>query len=120
MRANERFIHTLDGVVNALYGLDLLLSFRLTRFQTTRSEWSCSFAFVDAKSGNVVKRPERIAAHYIHGWFIFDLLVTIPWDQVVGVSTPKDAIILELIRIFRLARLTKILRLIKVRASMSI
>ncbi|EQC37685.1 hypothetical protein SDRG_04715 [Saprolegnia diclina VS20] len=99
LRANERFIHTLDGIVNALYGLDLLLSFR--------------FAFVDVKSGYVVKRPERIAAHYVHGWFVFDLLVTIPWDHVVGVSTPKDAIILELIRIFRLARLTKILRLIK-------
>ncbi|OQR87662.1 transcriptional regulator, Crp/Fnr family [Achlya hypogyna] len=99
IKATRSWIQSLDFLMDALYLVDILLQFR--------------FAYVDVKSGNVVKSPRRIAARYLHGWFVFDVLVTIPWDVLLFASPGEETMVVELVRVGRLARLTRVLRLVK-------
>lgn len=55
----------MDILVDVMFIIDILINFRTT--------------YVN-KNDEVVSHPKRIAAHYIKGWFIIDLVAAIPFD----------------------------------------
>merc|ERR1719265_906723 len=64
------------------------------------------------QQGLFVTQPWRIIKNYIKGWFIIDLVASIPFQYVFPSS--KSASGTRMLRMVRLARFLKILRLLKV------
>ncbi|KDO25671.1 hypothetical protein SPRG_08970 [Saprolegnia parasitica CBS 223.65] len=95
LRATHAWIDTTDRCIDVFFGVDILLTLRL--------------AFVDPRSGVVVRDPRDIARRYLRGWFLFDVLVTLPWD----LFRIEPTAVASLVGVFRLAKLGKVLRLIK-------
>lgn len=60
-------LSTIDILVDIMFIIDILINFRTT--------------YVN-KNDEVVSHPKRIAAHYIKGWFIIDLVAAIPFDLI--------------------------------------
>ncbi|EQC37686.1 hypothetical protein SDRG_04716 [Saprolegnia diclina VS20] len=95
LRATYAWVDTTDRCMDLFFGVDILLTMRL--------------AFVDPRSGSVVRDPRAIARRYMCGWLLFDILVTLPWDLLVA----EPNAVASLVRVFRLAKLAKVLRLVK-------
>jgi len=60
-----------DNVIDLLFLIDILLTFRTT--------------FINS-AGNEIKDPRRICIEYLKGRFWVDLLATIPFDTIVNYS----------------------------------
>lgn len=65
-------------------------------------------AYVD-EQGTIVTDQQQVALRYIKGWFLLDLLSTVPFDLMFGSSG------LESMRLLRILRLIRLVRLLKVR-----
>ncbi|CAH8629243.1 unnamed protein product [Schistosoma margrebowiei] len=63
--SSPTLLSTVDILVDVMFIIDILINFRTT--------------YVN-KNDEVVSHPKRIAAHYIKGWFIIDLVAAIPFD----------------------------------------
>ena len=64
--------------------------------------------------GIVVYDATRIAKHYLTGWFVFDLLTSVPFDLIVGLSVGwEDDSSTQLIQILRAFRMVKLLRIVR-------
>ncbi|VUZ47115.1 unnamed protein product, partial [Hymenolepis diminuta] len=72
---NERYLRTLDMIIEVLFIIDILLNFRTT--------------FV-SKSGQVVHHSKEIALNYIRGWFILDLIAAVPFDIIKTIQNPES------------------------------
>jgi hypothetical protein len=94
--ADSPFQTTMDYVVLVFFSLDMLVNFRTGYFDLL---------------GNLVR--------YLKGWFLVDLLSTIPvdwidWDgngsSISGTQALKTAKITKAIKVIRLLRLTKLMK----------
>ena len=93
-----------DVFVDVMFGLDILISFRT------------AFFLDDGKV--LIVDPLLIAKDYCRGWFLIDLISTIPIDRfvalaVTSVDSSNNLRTLKLVRSFRIIRLFKILRILK-------
>ncbi|RHZ12438.1 hypothetical protein DYB31_015906, partial [Aphanomyces astaci] len=92
---------SLDMIVDIVFGLDILLTFRLA-FHNADRVLICDAA--------------TIGTTYVKGWFCIDVLSTMPVDTIVGYFTTASSKVLKstkLLRVFRVARLFKLVRLLK-------
>ncbi|OQR85947.1 hypothetical protein THRCLA_10602 [Thraustotheca clavata] len=86
-----------DQIVELFYAIDIMLNFR--------------FAFVDNLTGT---SSTQIRKHYLEGWFLFDLFLIMPWDLIANTSQGNSAPYLALFQSLSIARLSKLLRVLKV------
>ena len=96
-------IEDLNWVITALFGLDILISFRTS--------------YIDEKH-SISTSGMDIAVKYMKGWFLIDFLSTIPFDTLVSsmasTSGESSVGITRILKIFRLLRLVKVGRIVKV------
>ena len=89
-----------DWLVVTVFFTDMVLNFRT--------------GYVE--EGEVILSPRKIARKYISGWFVVDLLSTIPWDVLFctftecGAEAIRASAALTALRIFKLLRLLRLLR----------
>ena len=62
----------------------------------------------------LVSAPQLIVGRYLRGWFLPDVLASVPWDELWRVANPDadtggPLVFLRLFRLFRLVRLFKLL-----------
>ncbi|CAH8636202.1 unnamed protein product [Heterobilharzia americana] len=89
-------LSTVDILVDVMFIIDILINFRTT--------------YVN-KNDEVVSHPKRIAAHYIKGWFIIDLVAAIPFDLLFfRTSGDQPTALTGLLKSARLLRLVGIVR----------
>jgi len=86
----------LDDVIDALFGLDLLLSFN-SAYQN--------------KQLKVVYNRQMIVKDYLKGWFVIDFVSTIPLRHLANGVPGLGA--LKMLKALRLVRLVKIARVLK-------
>ena len=71
-------------------------------------------SYIDYFTGEEITKPSKIAARYIQGDFIIDLLSTIPFEAIYKVVTQQNDIDKTLLVIFKVCKLLKVFRLRKV------
>lgn len=95
----------MDIVVDILFLSDIILSF-LT-------------AFEDSERKVLVKDSRKIAISYLKGWFVFDVISTIPFHLISSGDTsslgraPKFVKLIRMIRIFKLLKLYRLQQFIQ-------
>lgn len=96
-----------ETLVDASFTLDILLNFRT--------------AYIESGPNDILISSHRKIAHrYLLGFFMLDLISTVPWDLVMTngalglVQLFKVSRIIKLVRIMRVLKLIRILRLLKV------
>ena len=67
------------------------------------------FRAYEGKDNKTVDDCKMIASNYLCGWFILDLVCSIPYTLILGVQDYKG----KVIRIVRLAKLSKMIRLLR-------
>jgi hypothetical protein len=87
----------INRVVDFIFVLEILLSFNTM--------------YVNGEGG-LVRRHAAIAKHYLRGWFLVDVITTIPYDVLNSVMTnPRTNVkFIRFVRIFRLIKLFRLLR----------
>eukprot|EP00892_Ulva_mutabilis_P001042 jgi/Ulvmu1/10939/UM007_0118.1 len=95
-----------ETIVDASFLLDIVLNFRT--------------AFVEnGASDALISSRRRIITKYLTGFFVLDVVSTVPWDLVMTnealglVQLFKVSRIVKLVRIMRILKLIRILRLLK-------
>lgn len=89
-------LFVIDVLVDIMFVIDILINFRTT--------------YVN-RNDEVVSHPKRIAAHYIKGWFIIDLVAAIPFDLLFfRTSSDQPTALTGLLKCARLLRLVGIVR----------
>jgi CRP-like cAMP-binding protein len=79
----------MDVVINIFFLLDIVLNFRT--------------GFYDGQRTIEETDPWKVAKNYLKGWFLMDVIATVPWGELLGDGVHSKAL-----------RLTKLVRLIKV------
>ncbi|GMH86647.1 hypothetical protein TrVE_jg10696 [Triparma verrucosa] len=90
-----------DIIIDSMFGMDILVSFDTALI---------------GDEDELVEDRRIIAKEYLKGWFLIDLLSTVPIDKLVALMTKADGDAKgggKLIRILRLARLMKLTRVLK-------
>jgi voltage-gated potassium channel len=88
-----------DWLITALFAFDIYLQFTTPIVRGART----------------ITDRRQIARHYMKGWFIIDLLATIPFDLLIPGGAPFST---RLVRTLRLLRLTRVLRVMRLYAVM--
>ena len=60
-----------------------------------------------------MRRPAKIAQHYLKTWFTIDLCSSVPIDQIVTVASGSSSSALRLNKMIRLVRMVKLLRIVR-------
>jgi len=102
------FLQFLEYSIDILFIVDIMINFRTGYF--------------DADLDIQVMNPRKAAMNYLRGWFLLDLVSSIPFDLVQSmmdsgegsdlgsVSTAKLLKTGRFVKIFRLLRITKLIR----------
>ncbi|KAG7387073.1 Potassium voltage-gated channel sub H member 4 [Phytophthora pseudosyringae] len=95
--------YVLEMIIDGFFLVDILLNFRTAYFDEERK---------------LIYEPRALFWRYVKGWFILDLISTVPIDELfqAAVGTSNQTVRLfptKLLRLFRIARLLKLTRLIK-------
>ncbi|KAE9052157.1 hypothetical protein PR001_g784 [Phytophthora rubi] len=95
--------YVLEMIIDGFFLVDILLNFRTAYFDEER---------------RLIYDPRALFWRYTKGWFLLDLISTVPIDELfqaaVGTSNqPVRLFPTKLLRLFRVARLLKLTRLIK-------
>ncbi|CAM9237533.1 unnamed protein product, partial [Hapterophycus canaliculatus] len=88
--------------VDALFFADMMVSLRTALLN---------------RDGEMVTNQKLVAVAYLKGWFLVDLVSTVPWDLLVlkiAVGNPSAATSTKLVRALRLVRLVRLVRLLKI------
>ncbi|XP_076360746.1 voltage-gated inwardly rectifying potassium channel KCNH6-like isoform X3 [Tachypleus tridentatus] len=86
----------IDLLVDVMFIIDILINFRTTYVNTNEE---------------VVSVPSQIAAHYLRGWFIIDVVAAIPFDLLLfGTETDETTTLIGLLKTARLLRLVRVAR----------
>ncbi|OQR89768.1 Voltage-gated Ion Channel (VIC) Superfamily [Achlya hypogyna] len=93
-----------DLVVDALFFVDILVSFRMAYYTAEHQ---------------LVVQSRTITLSYLKGWFFIDLVSTVPIDTigsffVTTASSTKVFATTKILRMFRIARIFKLIRLLKI------
>ena len=92
----KSFINVVQYFNTIIYMTDIILGFRK--------------AFLNEKTGRECRDPNLIAQKYLKGYFIFDVLSTIPFDLFIDKNSDLSFLILfPLFKCLRLYRLKKII-----------
>ena len=88
----------INACISAVWTLDIILHFRIS---------------TERKDGRANYDVRRIAIHYLSGWFVIDVIATVPWELLllVGGGSHGGALIT---RAPRMARILRIPRIVKV------
>ena len=89
----------IDGIMDCFFVADIVLNF-LTGFREKK------------EGGKIVMSCRRSALHYVKGWFLIDLLSTLPF-QLIELATESTQSYNKLLRLARLPRLYRLLRIFK-------
>jgi hypothetical protein len=83
------FLIALDLFIDVFFMLDIILNFRTGYFP-----WNKSTECTD---------PKRVAIQYVQGWFVVDLIATVPWGQLLTFlgNWPKIFRSIKLVRLFK-------------------
>ncbi|KAG6953200.1 hypothetical protein JG688_00012988 [Phytophthora aleatoria] len=95
--------YVLEMIIDGFFLVDILLNFRTAYFDDERK---------------LIYDPCTLFWRYAKGWFLLDLISTVPIDELfqAAVGTSNQTVRLfptKLLRLFRIARLLKLTRLIK-------
>jgi CRP-like cAMP-binding protein len=97
-------LFVLAMLVDVVFTIDIVLNFRTT--------------YIDHTTGDEVSDPHKIAKHYVKsGHFFLDILATVPFDVLIGLTTGlhdlrlKLSTLLKLIHIMRLSKIINNLRI---------
>ncbi|ETL82606.1 hypothetical protein L917_17249 [Phytophthora nicotianae] len=95
--------YVLEMIIDGFFFVDILLNFRTAYFDDERK---------------LIYDPRTLFWKYAKGWFLLDLISTVPIDELfqAAVGTSNQTLRLfptKLLRLFRIARLLKLTRLIK-------
>lgn len=101
---DSRALALFDNTVDALFGVDILLTF-LTGFE-------------DPEVGQLVTSLRPIARRYLTSWFALDFVSTFPFAQLFASSSGSLAL-LRVLRLLRLLKLLRLLRLARLRTALS-
>lgn len=96
------FGYAFDWFVDVMFFLDMIVTFRT--------------GLHDKNDNSLIFDGKLIAKNYLLGWFLIDLVSTIPFDEIVApfVTASKSALrSTKLIRTIRLVRLIKLMRILK-------
>jgi hypothetical protein len=62
------------------------------------------------KSGMLMESRSYIMANYVRGWFILDLVSTIPWSELAFLQGGTETSVLRLVRLLRVSKLLRIIK----------
>ena len=92
----------IDYLIDFLFGVDMLIT---------------SFTAYE-EDGKLIQQISLIHQHYLHTWFLPDLISTIPFDSIISLlvqnfssETLNTFKLIKAVRLFRLLKLLRILRL---------
>eukprot|EP00854_Cymbomonas_tetramitiformis_P008696 gene8696-10318_t len=90
----------LEAFMDILFGFDIILNFRTAHY---------------AEDGSLVTSSWPLARRYLRGWFLLDLVATVPFDLLAQLAGQDPSAIrsIKLVRILRLARLLKLVQFSK-------
>eukprot|EP00397_Hematodinium_sp_SG-2012_P010416 GEMP01010531.1.p1 GENE.GEMP01010531.1~~GEMP01010531.1.p1 ORF type:complete len:707 (+),score=127.37 GEMP01010531.1:70-2190(+) len=97
--------HRASVGIDVIFAVDILVSFRI--------------AVVLRAEQKVVYNSKVVALHYMKTWFLFDLFAVVPWDVVIGSPTEGFSAGLSLYGVYRLPRLVRLGKAVRVFQSMS-
>jgi CRP-like cAMP-binding protein len=87
-----------EVLLDLFFMIDVLLCFRT--------------AYVDTKTKLVISDPKQVASRYLHGWFVVDLLSSIPIELLsLAVDGAEDVVIFKVLRFLKLFRVSRLMRL---------
>lgn len=90
----------INRIVDCLFLVDLLIQFNLGYFESGGNK-------------QPVYQRSKIAARYIFGWFLVDVISIVPFD-IIGFVVGSEAVSrLKILRILRLLRLFKLVKLLR-------
>ena len=92
----------INAIVDCCFFLDILVTFNTA---------------VHVSQVKIVEDRKQIAKMYLKKWFWIDLLVTLPYDQIISLYNPSFQNVVALskfVRIMKIVRLVRLLKLIKV------
>ncbi|KAH8077579.1 voltage-gated potassium channel [Aureococcus anophagefferens] len=113
-------LYILNSLFNLIFAIDIVVCFftgyvhhAAPATATTRVAIKSSTRLQcdDPMEGKVVREFQRIAEHYLKGGFSFDLVVTIPWDEIFEATQSggsNDA--MKFVRVLRLVRLARLFK----------
>jgi CRP-like cAMP-binding protein/voltage-gated potassium channel Kch len=95
---------TLNLVINGFFFIDIILSFFT--------------AIENVEVGALIVHKKFIVSQYLKGWFVIDVVSTIPFDTIIGAasSSSSNLAFTKLVKIIRLFRLLKLARILKLAA----
>jgi len=70
-------------------------------------------AYLDEEKDQIVVEPRAIAWNYMMGWFVIDLVASIPIDWIMGDQDDRTSNINDLGRLAKLPRAIRLLRLLR-------
>ncbi|KAG1678597.1 hypothetical protein FOA52_012604 [Chlamydomonas sp. UWO 241] len=104
-------ITIIDLSINSLFLLDVCLNFRTS--------------YPDPEVGMMISDRKKVAVNYVWsapwpGWFWFDTLTSLPYDQMVNMKELSAAKSIKVLRIFRILRLLKMAKLARVMSNVNV
>jgi len=90
----EAVANSFDHIIDYFFLIDVLLNFRTT--------------YVNS-AGKRIASCKQIALHYMRGWFLLDILSSLPLDQLSGSLLPD----LQPARLLKAGKITKVLKMLK-------
>jgi CRP-like cAMP-binding protein len=91
------FETALSSVLDVWFLFDILLNFKTGYI----------------KNGTAVMHQRKIINHYLMGWFLIDLLGTIPFKYVIGAESATSGKSIKLSKFFKIPKLMRISRVLK-------
>lgn len=87
----------MNTCVSAVWTLDIILQFRISR---------------ERRDGRASYDACQIAIHYLSGWFVIDVIATVPWDLLlfVGGGSHGGALITRAPKVARILRIPRIVK----------
>eukprot|EP00736_Rhodelphis_marinus_P001471 Rmarinus@m.24421 len=90
-----------DYIIDSFFAIDIFMHFNTAYVSDT---------------GETVTDRKLVANHYMRGFFVLDLLSTLPFDLMQGSVSSGTARMNKLLRSFRILRLFKLLRMMRMEA----
>jgi len=86
-----------DGIVVIIFAIDIIVNF-YSPYKNKEDEW--------------ITDPSKIKRHYLRGWFMYDLISTIPVDFIVFLVTNQASHPIQALRLLKTIRLFRAMKLL--------
>lgn len=91
-------LNVINRLIDVAFAIDIILNFISGYYEKDRLETSFG----------------RIAAHYLRGWFLLDVVTTVPFDLILNEELSRFNKFIRFVRISKLIRLLRLLRIMKI------